>query len=147
MPKVIHWIRHGEAEHNIVAQNARDAGLSDAEKRRKISDEKLADAPLTTKGTAQAEHLNRALKETNIAVEFIVVSPLKRTLQTATLAFGQTKMLAHSDARERMSSLKSERRSDLADLSPQFPHCDFSLCDETDSGWTGASRCAPSRRR
>ncbi len=39
--KVIYWVRHGEAEHNVVSQAGKDAGLSDWQRRQKMADDAL----------------------------------------------------------------------------------------------------------
>merc|ERR1712023_506366 len=104
-----------------------------------MGDKKLADAPLTFEGEGQAQALQDRVQ--TLGPELIVVSPLTRALQTADLAFKDLQdvpRLAHPSARERMSSLYSERRSDLHALRARFPTFDFSLlASETDDMWKG----------
>lgn len=148
--KVIYWIRHGEALHNVVSQAAKDAGRSDWERRQKMQDEALEDAPLTSKGEEQARHLRAQLESgtPSLPLDLVLVSPLRRAQQTASIVFGShvkggpgtVSFLCVPDCRERMSSLKSEKRSDLAKLRLRYPHCDFSLIptdEEEDKQWTG----------
>ena len=67
MPPTLLLVRHAQALHNVA------------------SDWSLHDPPLSSLGEAQCEELQEALKKEKIAekVELIVVSAMRRTLQTA----------------------------------------------------------------
>ncbi len=70
----IYWIRHGQAQHNVLAD--------------KIGEESyriLRDPELTLLGINQAKECNKIMVPENI--ELVLVSPLTRTLQTAKLIF------------------------------------------------------------
>lgn len=69
MPPTLLLIRHAQALHNVA------------------SDWSLHDPPLSELGKQQCEELHQTLKNSDIGnqVELIVVSPMRRTLQTATL--------------------------------------------------------------
>jgi len=69
MPPTLLLIRHAQALHNVA------------------SDWSLHDPPLTTLGREQCAELQESLKNTKIAneVELIVVSAMRRTLETAVL--------------------------------------------------------------
>ena len=69
MPPTLLLIRHAQALHNVA------------------SDWSLHDPPLSELGEQQCAELQESLKDTKIAneVELIVVSAMRRTLQTAKL--------------------------------------------------------------
>eukprot|EP00891_Asterochloris_glomerata_P008881 jgi/Astpho2/8881/e_gw1.00129.54.1_t len=69
--QVIHWIRHGEGWHNIGYENSEDAHLT----------------PL---GWQQTNGLRQhiAAQSPALNIELVVVSPLRRTLETAAGVFG-----------------------------------------------------------
>jgi hypothetical protein len=72
MPPTLILIRHAQALHNVA------------------SDFSLHDPPLSELGERQCAELQESLKKEDIAnkVELIVVSPMRRTLQTAMLGLG-----------------------------------------------------------
>lgn len=74
--KVVHLIRHGQAFHNVAGAVDREAFKS----------YEYEDANLTAIGWQQAHALSEPLRLLN--VELVVVSPLKRTLETAAGIFG-----------------------------------------------------------
>lgn len=78
--KVIHLVRHAQGYHNVAAETDPLAPLS----------YDYFDASLTPRGWQQAESLHKYLKSSRIwdSVELVVASPLTRTLQTASGAFG-----------------------------------------------------------
>ncbi|MBW0543805.1 hypothetical protein O181_083520 [Austropuccinia psidii MF-1] len=68
-PKIIHLIRHGQAEHNLHCDNYR-----------------FPDAILTPTGRQQCLELNEKTQDTiQESAELLVSSPLRRTLQTTLL--------------------------------------------------------------
>jgi broad specificity phosphatase PhoE len=72
MPPTLLLIRHAEALHNVA------------------SDWSLHDPPLSELGERQCAELQESLKKAKIAdeVELVVVSCMRRTLQTASLGLG-----------------------------------------------------------
>ncbi|WIA10112.1 hypothetical protein OEZ85_010319 [Tetradesmus obliquus] len=76
--KVLHLIRHGEGYHNVAGR--KDHSLY-------CSPEYL-DAHLTEFGWQQAKALQQHIKASGIQVDVVMVSPLKRALQTAVGCFG-----------------------------------------------------------
>ncbi|CAM6121506.1 unnamed protein product [Calypogeia fissa] len=78
--KIIHIVRHGQGYHNVQGEIDRLSYLS----------YDYLDASLTPKGWQQVGALQKYLKSSGIldSVELVVSSPLTRTLQTATGAFG-----------------------------------------------------------
>lgn len=111
--KVVHVVRHGEAEHNV----------SDAcfEKR---------NTQLTARGKRQARSLRRNLQK--LKPEAVITSPLLRAMQTARAMTPRTPTVVVPDARERILC-----KSHLCDLpvddpkryrlSKQFGGMDWSL--------------------
>ncbi|CAJ1351294.1 unnamed protein product [Effrenium voratum] len=95
--KVVHFVRHAEAESNAAAhQFPRDsAGYLAA-----YADEQYFDSVLSEKGQAQCAELQ--LEVQGLQYEAVVCSPLRRTLQTASLAFTDRSVpwLAVESARE-----------------------------------------------
>jgi hypothetical protein len=74
--KWIHFVRHCESEHIV----ARDAGSP--------TQYLIQDAVLSSAGERHAETLRRDKALCNEPPELVVASPLRRTMQTAMLAFG-----------------------------------------------------------
>lgn len=106
--KTITFIRHGQATHNPFFDN----GTYDPSR-----DEELFDAPLTDLGRRQAEAINLG------PMDLVVVSPLTRTLQTASLIFKDHTgpILVHQDVRETFfNSIACNRRRPLSELKDQF---------------------------
>ena len=87
--------------------------------------DKYRDTDLTTLGEMQCREL---AKQWENQVDLIVVSPLTRTLKTATMAFpqGPHPFLATELARERIAYHKCDQRSPISSLRTKFPHVDFS---------------------
>jgi broad specificity phosphatase PhoE len=69
MPPTLILIRHAQALHNVA------------------SDWSIHDPPLSELGEQQSSELHEALKDNKLAnaAELIVVSPMRRTLQTASI--------------------------------------------------------------
>ena len=104
-------IRHGEALHNVVG---------------KIYGEKVyqqfEDTTLTTNGMRQAINANIP------APDIVLVSPLTRTLQTATLMFPNVPMIALECLKEYPQHIEiCNRRSSIRIISMLFPHVDFQI--------------------
>lgn len=92
-PKLVHVVRHGEAEHNVDARML-----------------KRRDTILTPKGRAQADALRTKMQE--LAPEVVLTSPILRALQTtAGFVDKGTPVIVVPDARERVS-----RRSHLCEM-------------------------------
>jgi len=76
--KLVHLVRHGQGIHNV------EAALRGAEA---YHNQALKDASLDDTGRLQASTLGQRIKEAQMQVDVILVSPLTRTLQTATEMF------------------------------------------------------------
>ena len=79
--KLVHLVRHGQGTHNV------EAALRGVEAYKMIS---LMDAPLDSTGRTQARDLGIRIKESKLAVDIILVSPMTRALQTATEMFPES---------------------------------------------------------
>jgi len=80
--KIIHFVRHAEGHHNVAASpyERSSEGYIQA-----LKNFKWYDARLSSKGEEQCRQL--ATESGALEYEIILVSPLTRTLQTATLGF------------------------------------------------------------
>lgn len=76
--KLVHLIRHGQGAHNVAA------ALRGAEA---YKDQTLRDASLDDVGVQQATQLGQWIRDARMVVDVVLVSPLTRTLQTASYMF------------------------------------------------------------
>ena len=68
--------------------------------------------------------------------ELVLVSPLTRTLQTATLMFPNVKMVALECLKEYPQHTEiCNRRSSILTIGKLFPHVDFSDCQTNMQNW------------
>ncbi|RGP71762.1 histidine phosphatase clade-1 [Fusarium sporotrichioides] len=117
MPPVIHCVRHGQGVHNLSYAN-----------------HDFPDPELTQLGEEQARALTTRFPELS-NVELIVSSPLRRTIQTALLAFPSKleagmQVLAFPEVQE-ASELICDTGSHLPDIKARFDGLpvDFSLVE------------------
>ena len=144
--KVLHFVRHAEGHHNVAAgpYERGSEGYLQA-----LSEFQWFDARLSPKGETQCAELREATR--GLEHDLIVISPLTRTLQTATLAFANSSSakaegdgaagadgggvrgqkgvawVAYEPIRERFGRNPCDNRRSIAELSAEFPHVDFSL--------------------
>lgn len=124
-PKIIHFVRHAEGHHNV-------AGEKD---RRNYLLPQLMDATLSDLGIQQCMTV-QASCEIFDKVDLVVVSPLRRTLQTATICFpgliDKCPWIALECIREAMGNYPCNKRNRLSLCSPNFSHISFNeiLSDE-----------------
>jgi broad specificity phosphatase PhoE len=113
---------------------ARGGSLADQEAARKsvLKNPSFKDAPLSKSGEMQVDQaagsFAELLGETHYpAPEKVIVSPLERTLQTATRLFGKHKsMHAKEFLREKRTGLPCDERKHSKELVLEFPHIEFS---------------------
>ena len=84
--RIIYLIRHGQTHMNVWLRNFRDQHGPHVEVTPDL-DPRLFDTRLTPQGVAQAESLAALLRATAVTPEVILVSPLRRAVHTAHLAF------------------------------------------------------------
>jgi broad specificity phosphatase PhoE len=132
--KTVHFIRHGEGRHN-VAQREWRAYNNPGEPYTVDNDAtgRYADAQLTTVGESQAKELVGKVASPDL----IVVSPLRRAVQTALLAFPapRAKVLAVELCHEIGGKHTCDKRLSKSELARQFPEVDFALLSEEDPLW------------
>ena len=83
--KTVWLVRHGEAAHNVLLATGKKEEAA-----------KLRDPRLTARGIAQSKKLRSnpllvealSSREPGSAVELLVLSPMRRTIETACAAFG-----------------------------------------------------------
>jgi len=136
--KLIQFIRHAEAHHNVAE---RESELGTLYLEEQHSGWKYWDAGLTGKGVDQCTKLRRELTCMShpLDCELVVVSPLTRALQTARLSVGSVKfaesqpmMVATDLCRERITNCPADSRRPLSVLKTEFPEVDFSQCMQTE---------------
>lgn len=118
-PLRVYFIRHGEARHNVDPEAWKER-----------------DPPLTARGEAQASQLRHHPLLVGLRRPLIVVvSPLRRTLQTATLGFtgqeeaaGPCRFVANSDLQE-TTFYPCDLGRPQSDLAGEFAEVDFSGLD------------------
>jgi broad specificity phosphatase PhoE len=88
---------------------------------------------VTPLGDSQCESLNKCCNEKNSVknVELLLVSPMRRTLATATQSFpgfiDGIPWMANELLREMSGSHPCDRRRPISELKSLYPHVDFSL--------------------
>jgi broad specificity phosphatase PhoE len=118
MSKLLYCIRHGIAEHNV---NYLKYGS------KTFYDPKFSDTSLVKEGVQQARNLRNSwlnLKD----IELVIVSPLKRTLQTATEIFKDhsVPIIALDYSREYpLGEHTCNKRSSKELYMKDFPHINF----------------------
>ena len=128
--KLVHFVRHAQGHHNVAGE----------EDKVRYQSEEFADAAITELGMTQCHELrDRNVNEGNekFKSDLIVVSPLKRTLETATNCFpnlsGKIPWLAHESIREQTGLHPCDRRSKTSEYKTEFSHINFDLItDEED---------------
>lgn len=138
-PLVVHFVRHGQATHNVRAEVRREEGCSHEEFIAAMQADDQLDADLTDKGRAQARAAAAAMSWPS--VELVVCSPLSRAIETAALVFREqaardVPFVCNELLREWSGLMENARRRPSAELRARFPRVDFSAIPETDESWT-----------
>lgn len=119
--KTLYFIRHGFALHN---QYFKSMGV------KAFYDQRCIDAPLIGEGWKQASDLNRTIH--TFPIEIALVSPMLRTLQTATEVFRGTTipLKCVEDLREYpMGTQTCNHRIGIVGRKREFMNIDFSYID------------------
>lgn len=143
--KRVHFIRHGEGEHNAFGARWKEEGR---EGNPYVHEQCPVDPVLTAKGVAQAAELGRFVAATFPEGEPAVIytSPMRRAAATALGAFGHLvaengpKVLATDLAHELGGLHVCDNRLSRAELAAQFPQVDFSGIAEDDPLWDAGAR-------
>ena len=138
--KRIFFVRHGHAQHNDITEKALKAGKQFGEA---VTEGALIrDPALTPKGEGQAHAIaeDPVLRPAIVAgphhAQAIIVSPQRRTLQTAVLGLGACEpaipFIASADCQE-CSDLASDPGRPVPELQKEFPTVDFSQVEPPDA--------------
>jgi broad specificity phosphatase PhoE len=119
--KQVHFIRHAHGLHNEAGEFDRTQYLR----------EDLFDANLTAFGEAQCQRVceNQTILQKVQGAEILVVSPMRRTLQTARLCFPNFRHIpwrAIEVAREQTGLHPCDKRSTIGTYTMEYPDIDFS---------------------
>jgi broad specificity phosphatase PhoE len=141
--KVVHFVRHGQGFHNLMADLARAAGrdwvqFTNTPENPYIMPE-ILDAPLTEKGRQQASMLQPIVRVMENQPELVVFSPNCRALQTGLIVFedligggdkpNSVPFLAHEMVREENGVHICDKRRPVSRQKMEFPQVDFSLLE------------------
>lgn len=117
--KKIHFIRHGHGKHNEVGETDKSQYLR----------EDLIDAELTDLGIKQCNDLYNINQILLSTAELLVVSPMRRTLQTAALSFpnlvNQIPWIALEHIREQTGLHPCDKRFPISHHQNNHSHVDF----------------------
>ncbi|XVE96680.1 hypothetical protein REPUB_Repub02eG0243300 [Reevesia pubescens] len=132
--KILHLVRHGQAEHNVEGDKNHEELLSP----------KLFDAQLSPLGLKQVAKLRKDIHACGLLnrIELVITSPLSRAMQTAVGVFGtegQTtstlnspRVMAVELCRDRLGVRRCDMRRKVSDCQSLFPSIDFSMMDDED---------------
>ena len=144
--KVVHFLRHGQAQHNVRAEEKRKAGCSYDEFIQQMKDDDAFDAALTDLGRSQAAACGAspACQDAQSTVQLIAASPLSRALDTADLAFPCSTTtppppprVCCENLREISGYLLNGKRRPRIELRERYPQWDFSALEtEEDELWS-----------
>lgn len=136
--KTVHFVRHGQGFHNLMADMAHEAGRDwtqfVASSSNPYVTPELLDPPLTEKGRRQANILRHIIKNLNPLPELIVLSSQCRALQTGIISFQDllskgVPFIAHEMAREESGVHICDKRRSKSFQMLEFPQIDFSLLE------------------
>lgn len=137
--KVVHFVRHGQGFHNLMADLYHGAGrkwtqYTHSEDNPYIMPE-ITDAPLTDKGRQQAAALQETVRGLDDQPELVVLSPNCRALQTGVIVFDHLReknipFIAHEMVREENGVHVCDKRRPVRLSSREFPMVDFSLLED-----------------
>ena len=142
--KTVHFIRHGQGFHNLMADQAAAAGktwkqFDPTDTNNPYIMPELVDAPLTEKGRQQAALLQpkiAAFHNKEQPLQLIVSSPNCRALQTGIIAFEHflndvnIPFVAHEMVREEHGVHCCDKRRSVARQRVEFPQVDFGLLED-----------------
>jgi broad specificity phosphatase PhoE len=138
-PVIVHFVRHGQAAHNVRAEGKREAGCSHEEFIAAMKEDDELDADLTDKGREQARSAAERVRLPS--VELVVCSSLSRAIETACLVFreqagSRVPFVSYEGLREWNGYLLNGKRRPAHQLAARFPTVDFSAIPEGETSWT-----------
>jgi len=159
--KIVRFLRHGQAAHNVNAEAMRAAGCSYDEFLSAMAADDVFDAALTPLGREQAAVAGRspACLRAARTVELVVASPLSRAIDTADLCFPAPTLAAAEDAlwgarravprlvkeeaREISGLLLNGKRRTRTELAALYPHWEMgALVEDEDAHWVAVGGSA-----
>eukprot|EP00470_Lotharella_oceanica_P005264 CAMPEP_0170167804 /NCGR_PEP_ID=MMETSP0040_2-20121228/1099_1 /TAXON_ID=641309 /ORGANISM="Lotharella oceanica, Strain CCMP622" /LENGTH=241 /DNA_ID=CAMNT_0010405935 /DNA_START=289 /DNA_END=1014 /DNA_ORIENTATION=- len=153
--KVFMFTRHGQGYHNLDENEKKYAfcEVYYAETGHcKDVPEFLLDPGLTELGVEQTKALEKFTSKCDVQPEVVIVSPLRRTIQTALNTFshlvdGKNKMkvpfVAKTNSREKTGRNMWDKRRKLSEIKKDFPMIDYSdIKSEEDDLWTSKRETA-----
>jgi broad specificity phosphatase PhoE len=137
--KIVHFVRHGQGFHNLMADLARAAGrdwvqFTNTPENPYIMPE-ILDAPLTEKGRQQAYALQPRVRSMDNQPELVVFSPNCRALQTGVIVFEDligapnVPFLAHEMVREENGIHICDKRRPVSRQKKEFPQVDLGMLE------------------
>jgi len=142
--KTVHFIRHGQGFHNLLADMARESNVTwtqfEDSPSNPYTKPEVTDAPLTYKGRLQATSLQATTAA--LPLDLVVVSPHTRATQTGLIACqhlvtSSTPFICVEDTREESGAHHCDKRRPLSELKLDFPQVDYLLITaEDDPLWT-----------
>lgn len=138
--KTVHFVRHGQGFHNLMADIASKEGRKWEQYSLKPENPyimpEIYDAPLTEKGRQQALKLQSVVEGLENQPELVVLSPNCRALQTGVLVFEnllsfdkKVPFISHEMAREETGVHICDKRRPKSRQAKEFPQVDFSLLE------------------
>lgn len=119
--KIIHFQRHATGWHNVYGEEKKEEYLREDLEDATLSDGGLSECAAVPNGSASAAQL-------------LLVSPMRRTLQTASLSFphlvGRVPWLALESLREVTGMHPCDRRLPIPEHAESHPHVDFSFIQD-----------------
>lgn len=123
--KLLHFVRHAEGLHNVVGEIDPNGYLL----------EENEDAALSQNGILQCLMFAQIEQKEQLveSSQLLVVSPQRRTLQTATYSFPhlifRTPWIALENIRERTGAHPCDRRVTKTESQRHYPHINFNLIE------------------
>lgn len=124
--KTIHFVRHAQGHHNVAG----------AINRLNYMKEEYMDAELTDFGINQCQDFSKGSGNKFDNAELLVVSPLYRTMQTATFCFpslmNKIPWIANENLREQSGLHPCDKRRNISEHNGRFSHVDFKTIEDAD---------------
>lgn len=136
--KILHFLRHGQASHNVRAEGLRAAGCSFPNFLKAMKEDDEFDANLTPAGKRSAQEIGEALQSKLNGVDLAVSSPHSRSIDTAdfVLPLSIKRRVIREEWREISGLLQNARRLPRSELQKKYGHWDASeIPHEFDTLW------------
>ncbi|KAJ9445422.1 Phosphoglycerate mutase-like protein 1 [Diplonema papillatum] len=124
--KYVHFLRHGEGTSNSAAR---------LRGKEQYKSQEWLDARLTDLGKKQATDIAQYVAQSQLELDTVLVSPLRRATETGCIAFSSraaVPFIALEDLRERAHGNPCDKRKSTSELQREFPAVDYSELSEAD---------------